>query len=359
MHQVARFTNSRLASFQSNERFTSELIHEIASPLSSIILMTQCELRTPSPQDLPETLGLILREAQRVRCILEGTRKSARSETSSKSVCNLNDLVRRAVGLAHGYMNYAAHIFELELSDSLPTVAVNETGIEQVLVNLIRNAAEAGDSIDRGVHICVRTLKVSEGVEISITDDGPGIAADQLNNIFTPFFSTKTEDLGLHGLGLSVCRRIMDDHRGQIRVTSVVGGGSVFTLRLEEERDTQAISTIETVTNAPKPAPHPARRTPEEGCRQPIIYKVFHHRISRTTPLSSPNRPTARSSPWRRHSPSPAMATADFRLPSISARLRSRKKIIKSFPCYSRTMDYDLSTRGVLVDESGCSHRTK
>ena len=106
--------------------------------------------------------------------------------------------------------------------------------IEQILVNLVINARQAMPMGGR-LKIEVRDNVPTETVEIRVSDTGLGIAPDQLRKIFEPFFTTKQPDeygRGGSGLGLSVCRPIIEQHHGRIRVESVVGKGSTFTVKL-------------------------------------------------------------------------------------------------------------------------------
>jgi signal transduction histidine kinase len=115
-----------------------------------------------------------------------------------------------------------------------PTVACVPGQIEQILLNLVINARQAMPSGGR-LRIDVRTNRRAGMAEVRIADSGVGIAPDQLRLIFEPFYTTKEPDEHGHGgtgLGLSVCRQIIEQHRGRIRVESVVGKGSTFTVKL-------------------------------------------------------------------------------------------------------------------------------
>jgi signal transduction histidine kinase len=106
--------------------------------------------------------------------------------------------------------------------------------IEQILLNLVINARQAMPNGGR-LRIEVRAKRRSNNAEIKIADSGMGIPPDQLRLIFEPFYTTKQPDEHGHGgtgLGLSVCRQIIEQHQGRIRVESVVGKGSTFTVKL-------------------------------------------------------------------------------------------------------------------------------
>ena len=115
---------------------------------------------------------------------------------------------------------------------SRPRVAVIPGQIEQILLNLIINARQA---MPRGGRLRLEVRTQARMAEIRVSDTGVGIPPDQLRLIFEPFYTTKEPDEHGHGgtgLGLSVCRQIIEQHQGRIRVESVVGKGSTFTVKL-------------------------------------------------------------------------------------------------------------------------------
>jgi signal transduction histidine kinase len=111
-----------------------------------------------------------------------------------------------------------------ELDADLPTVALNEGQLRQVCLGLASNALEAMEG--RGTLI-IRSRRTRDEVEIELEDEGPGIPTENLGRIFDPFFTTKPPGQGT-GLGLALAQGIVNDHRGRIEVSSVVGKGSVF-----------------------------------------------------------------------------------------------------------------------------------
>lgn len=117
---------------------------------------------------------------------------------------------------------------------SRPLAWVVPGQIEQILVNLVINARQAMMNGGR-LRIEVRENPAADTVEVKVSDTGLGIPPDQLRQIFEPFFTTKQPDeygRGGTGLGLSVCRQIIEQHQGRIRVESVVGKGSTFTVKV-------------------------------------------------------------------------------------------------------------------------------
>jgi signal transduction histidine kinase len=122
----------------------------------------------------------------------------------------------------------------MELPERLPPVSGDPRAINQVFLNLLKNAAEALEG--RGGVISVRATQEEGSVVVQIRDDGPGIAQDLLPRVFEPFYSTKGAGRGT-GLGLSISRRIIAEHDGTIEVSSIDGEGASFTVQLPVQGD--------------------------------------------------------------------------------------------------------------------------
>ena len=123
---------------------------------------------------------------------------------------------------------------ERDLEADLPGVRGDPSALKQVLLNLLKNAAEALEETGGTVRVRAARSADGRGVEVSVADDGPGIEPAQAARIFEPFFTTKPAGRGT-GLGLSICRRIAEAHGGALEVSSTPGGGATFTLRLPVE----------------------------------------------------------------------------------------------------------------------------
>jgi signal transduction histidine kinase len=117
---------------------------------------------------------------------------------------------------------------ELELARDLPEVKCNPTQIEQVVVNLIRNAFEASSRV---ASVRLSTERAANGARLTVEDDGPGIAPAQLQKIFDPFYSTRRNKGGT-GLGLSIAHRVVTDHGGTIQAFNRPEGGARFVVEL-------------------------------------------------------------------------------------------------------------------------------
>jgi two-component system sensor kinase FixL len=120
----------------------------------------------------------------------------------------------------------------LELDHELPLVVVDPVQIQQVILNLVRNAIEAMEAVQRR-ELKVATRVTGDEIEATVADTGPGIAAELADRLFQPFVTTKKTGMGL---GLSICREIIEAHHGHLTAAPREGGGTVFRLTLPKPR---------------------------------------------------------------------------------------------------------------------------
>ena len=224
----------RSQKLESVGQLAAGIAHEINNPINSIVMTAETDLAIPErlaqPERMREDLEVIVREAERCGEIIQNVMSFARQEDPERELHDINVLVRQAVELVDKYAQQARAQVTLDLAPGLPWLSVNGTEIEQVLVNLIQNAVEAGgDGLT--VHLTTHLLDGGDRMQITVEDDGPGIPADLQRHVFDPFFTTR-RDRGGTGLGLSVVHTIVTEHGGSIDVDERAGGGSVFRLEL-------------------------------------------------------------------------------------------------------------------------------
>ncbi len=150
----------------------------------------------------------------------------ARVDRAPVDHVQINDCIRDTLKIAHNVVKHRAEV-ELDLGE-LPELRVNPSQINQVLLNLITNAAQAIEGYGK---VRIQSRADDDGISISIEDNGSGIPATHLHRIFEPFFSTKPQGEGT-GLGLPIARKIIAEHGGGIEVHSTVGEGTRFVVRL-------------------------------------------------------------------------------------------------------------------------------
>jgi two-component system NtrC family sensor kinase len=176
--------------------------------------------------ELRKDLEVILRQARRVATITQGLLSFARQSAGVQGPVQLNRVVEEIVQLAQKDMSRSRVTVSTHLGEGLPLITADANAIGQVLLNLLTNARRA---MPDGGLITIETALVDGGrwIRLAVRDTGSGIPPDILPKIFDPFFTTSSDGTGL---GLSISHGIMEEHRGTIDVSSVVGQGTVFTL---------------------------------------------------------------------------------------------------------------------------------
>jgi signal transduction histidine kinase len=212
----------------------SSVAHEFNNILTTIINYAKLALRSEAEEAArTQALEKILKGSQRAATIISSMLGFARNTSTQRQVTDLVALIEEMLVLTE--KDLSKHRVQLEKKiHGRPHAPIIPAQIEQVLLNLIINARQA---MPRGgrLRIEVRENERTGMAEISVSDSGVGIPAERLRLIFEPFYTTKEPDEHGHGgtgLGLSVCRQIIDQHQGRIRVESLVGKGSTFTIKL-------------------------------------------------------------------------------------------------------------------------------
>jgi len=210
----------------------SSITHEFNNILTTVINYAKMGLRHKDNPTREKAFQKILNAGQRASKITTGMLSYARAQSDRREPADLSLLVQDVLVLVEKDLQRHRVSLETKLNDR-PFAAVNASQIQQVLLNLIINGRQAMPGGGR-MQIAVRTNTEAGMAEISVADTGSGIPSEKLRSIFDPFFSTKQADAqgqGGTGLGLSLCRDIIEAHQGRIRVESVVGKGTAFTLK--------------------------------------------------------------------------------------------------------------------------------
>jgi signal transduction histidine kinase len=211
----------------------SSIAHEFNNILTTIINSAKLGMRNPDPAEKQLAFERVLKAGQRAAVIAGGMLGFARKTATHRQHCDVARLVEEVLILTE--KDLSKHRVQVEKRLLCRPKAWAVPGqIEQILVNLVINARQAMPAGGR-LKLELRENEAGDTVEVKVADTGVGIPPDQLRMIFEPFFTTKQPDeygRGGTGLGLSVCRQIIEQHHGRIRVESVAGKGSTFTLKL-------------------------------------------------------------------------------------------------------------------------------
>ena len=219
----------------------SGLAHELNQPLTAIshncdALQYAVEAKTLSDPDLKDTLADIYEQAQRAGRIIHSMRQMVKKDTVTTTSVDINALVKDTVRLSRAEAYEHRIEFQLKLSDELPLIRMDAVQIQQVLLNLERNALE---SIRQGNvtlrRIVISTLLVDDEIRVSVQDTGPGLDPAIRKKLFTSFQTTKEHGMGM---GLSISRTIVESHGGRLWVDSDDARGVTifsFTLPVDSE----------------------------------------------------------------------------------------------------------------------------
>ena len=224
---------AHLMRLQTMGEMASEMAHELNQPLSAIVNYARGagnRLRSHSASDaeLSELMEKVAAQALRAGDLIRKMRTFAKRAEIEMEECDINELVRNAVTLLGAGGKVRVPI-TLTLDRTLPRIHVDGIQIEQVILNLARNGLEAIDGRDDG-GLRIRTERIgSAEIGLTVADNGPGLASDDSEKIFEPFYTTKPSGLGL---GLPISRSIVQAHGGRLWAESRPGEGTKFHLAL-------------------------------------------------------------------------------------------------------------------------------
>lgn len=217
----------------------SSIAHELNQPLAAVTNYLEAAKSLlaatdpPPPPAVAELLTKGAAQASRAGTIIRRLRDLIGRGETEMAPTDISAAVREALGLALIGAGERGVDVEVSLDQNLPEVPAERTQIQQVVFNLVRNALEAMDGAER--RLSVRTARGANAcIEVSVTDSGRGLAPEIADRLFTPFLTTKANGMGI---GLSICRSIIEAHGGTIGTDPVPGGGTRFVFTLPTETD--------------------------------------------------------------------------------------------------------------------------
>jgi len=221
---VAKLRESeRLASLGT---LATGIAHEINNPLGAILVSAEYALTESgdgeSGQAVTKALYTIVDQAERGGRIVKSVLQFARKEPTDRWENDLNQIIRTACEVLRSSTEKVGALITLDLDESLPPIRINPYEVQQVIINLLQNALDSGDARMR---IRVSSERASEGVRLTVIDNGPGLSESERRRIFDPFYTTRQREGGT-GLGLSIAHGIVMQHGGGIEVESELGAGT-------------------------------------------------------------------------------------------------------------------------------------
>lgn len=235
-------SRSALAKFADMNRvatageLTASIAHEIKQPLAAMVTNANAGLRwlakeTPDLAETREVMKNVVSAGHRASEVIGSIQAMFKKDSQVKTTVDLNNVIQDVLGLVQGELQTQGIRVQSGLTRPLPLVLGHNGQLQQVILNMVRNAADAMDSVsDRARVLRIKTaIHDPDGVLLSVEDSGTGIAPEDIDRIFESFFTTKSQGMGM---GLSICRSIIEAHDGRLWASSGVDHGSVFNIIL-------------------------------------------------------------------------------------------------------------------------------
>lgn len=238
--QVARHRRelAHVARVSTMGEMASGMAHELNQPLTAITTNADACIRLTESQQidmnrLNDVLEIISKQARRAGGIIQQLRNFVKKELPEKSLINLNELVKEVIILTKHSLKANAIDLELQLTHNLPRVYAQHIQIDQVILNIVKNAIEAmtENELENKKKILTITTSITDRKlpMVTISDTGPGFSKKMQDNLFAPFVTTKRDGMGL---GLSISEAIISEHGGHLMLNNLPGKGATFKFTL-------------------------------------------------------------------------------------------------------------------------------
>lgn len=217
----------------------STLAHELNQPLSAIAnycmgCVTRIQSGRFKEEDLLSAMQKASFQAERAGKIIRRVREFVKKSEPRRGAVRLEEVLDDAIGFAAIDVRRLGGRIELDIAADLPMVHADRIMVEQVVINLVKNGLDAMSALPRNERVLTVRARLQSArlVEVSVIDRGHGISEEEVGQLFTPFYSTKAEGMGM---GLNICRSIIEFHEGRLTVAPNPDGGTIFTFTLPTE----------------------------------------------------------------------------------------------------------------------------
>ena len=219
----------REARLITGDAVSASIAHEVKQPLSAIVTNAQAGLRLLArsmADEVKTVLEEIVADGHRAAAIIDGVRALFKQDTPKTTSLAINDLIEEALAVVRDELTKHRVSVQAELNEQLPRVKGDRVQVQQVLLNLITNAIDSMAAKNGARVLCVKSrIRDPSGVMVSVADSGAGVDPKDIDRIFNPLFTTKSHGMGM---GLPICRSIIEAHSGQLWVSSNSPEGAVF-----------------------------------------------------------------------------------------------------------------------------------
>ncbi len=233
---MAARNRERDARLMTMDALAAAIAHEVGQPLAAVSLNATAGLNSlkserPDLEKVAKTLRAVLDAGRRTSDVIKSIRATFAKGAGAATEFGLNELVHETAGLLERELNGTKISLQLELDEALPPIRADRVQIQRVLINLVTNAIESlGATRRRARQLTIRSAPLdAQHVLLEVSDSGAGIAPEQMTRIFDAFFTTKASGTGL---GLSLCRTIVEEHGGRLWASAGKDHGATFHLEL-------------------------------------------------------------------------------------------------------------------------------
>jgi CheY-like chemotaxis protein len=232
----------------------SGVAHEINNPLTAVIGYAHLLLdRKDIPVDIKRDVEVINEGAQRVAGIIKKLLVFARQTKPERTYVDINEIINTTLELRAYSLQSNNTKVVLQLDPDLPMTVADPGQLQQVFLNLIMNAETEVKLVHGGGKLSIKTEQIGGNIRVSFKDNGLGVAKENLERIFNPFFTTRKVGQGT-GLGLSVCHGIVTEHKGRIWAESQLGRGATFVVELPIVNENKQLEMPEPVVRETRKA---------------------------------------------------------------------------------------------------------
>ena len=212
-------------------QLAASISHEVMQPITAGINNAQAALHwlhaePPNLEEVRQALGYAVEEGNRAVDVIGRIRALIKKAPPRKDAFDINEAILGVVGLTRGEVVKNNISVQTQLAEGLPRIQGDKVQLQQVILNLIINAVEAMTSVGEGSReLLISTRKDVGGVLVAVRDSGPGLSPESLERLFDAFYTTKADGMGM---GLSICRSIVEGHGGRMWASGDIGQGATF-----------------------------------------------------------------------------------------------------------------------------------
>jgi PAS domain S-box-containing protein len=223
-------------------QLTASIAHEVNQPIAAVVTNAQAALRwlnmqPPDPEEVRQALDRIVRNGRRAGDVIGRIRALVAKAPPRNDQLDINEVMLDVIALTRSELRGSGTALQTQLADGLPLILGDRIQLQQVMLNLIFNAVEAMSEAHAGSReLLIRTDQDRPGgVLVAVQDSGPGLKPESIDRLFDAFYTTKP---GGMGMGLSICRAIVEAHGGRMWATANVPQGAAFLFSLSCQRET-------------------------------------------------------------------------------------------------------------------------